>query len=142
MKRYSDNSRMQRFLVVVGCLLIVAGIIGLLNEYLLVEWWRIIVDQARRVCHAAIPIALIVLGAYLMWTSRKGVLGNVVHPKIKASVSRSRNDRRIFGVCGGFARSRSIDSIYVRIAVLLLFVAFPAPVLFLYMLLALVFPLE
>lgn len=142
MRNYSDKPRSQRFLIVLGIALIIGGVVGLLNEYLLVGWWHVFVDNLRMLLHGALPIALIAFGAYLMWASRKGILSGALHPRSKIRLRRSRTDRRLCGVCGGFARSRQIDSIYVRIAVLLIALAFPFATTVVYFLVAVVVPAE
>ena len=125
MRGYHDYPRRNRVAIVFGVILVLIGVGGIVNEYLAVGWWRVFIDQIRDLLAFMLPFALILLGAWLVYASRKGVLVKAVHPKEKRVFARSRSDRRVFGVCGGFAASRQVDVFYVRVAVLLLLLAFP-----------------
>lgn len=56
---------------------------------------------------------------------------------------RSRNDRKIFGVLGGFAEFFGLDPSLIRIAyVLVTFFTLGVPGIFMYLLMAFIIPLE
>lgn len=138
MKSFSEYPQKNRIAIAVGFALIAIGACGLAYEYYSVGWWRRLVDDAHLVVVAAFPIALIVLAACLASTWGRKTLDSVLHSKVKRPIYASRTDRRIAGVCGGFAASRQVNSGFVRLVVLLLFVAFPLTVIVLYSIAAIV----
>ena len=125
MRSYHDYPRKNRIAIVVGTALVVAGVIGAIGSYLRVPWWHDFFDTLTTTLDYALPVALILFCAWIAVLSRKGVLPKIMHPEVKRPLVRSRSDRRVFGVCGGFAASRKIDSFYIRVGALLLLIAFP-----------------
>ena len=135
MKNLSDYPRKERGLIVFGCVLIGIGVIGLVREYISVPWWHAWLNWMHQAFGSMLPVALVLLCVLLFFAGRRGDLNKMLHGP-KKDVHRSRIDRRIFGACGGFARSRGISSTEVRLFVLLLFVAFPIATALIYSLLA------
>lgn len=138
MKSFSDYPQKNRVAIVVGSALVVAGLLGVVFEYFQVPWWHRLLDGAHIALVAAFPLSIIVLAACLASTQGRSALDAMAHPKVKRPVFTSRTDRRIAGVCGGFAASRQVKSGFVRLVVLLLFVAFPLTVVVLYVIAAFV----
>ena len=136
MKSFSDYPQKNRVAIVVGFTLIVAGVLGVVFEYFQVSWWHRLIDGAHLALVAAFPFAIIILAACLASTQGRSSLDAMVHPKVKRPVFTSRTDRRIAGVCGGIAASRQVKAGFVRLIVLLLFVAFPLTVTVLYVIAA------
>lgn len=136
MKSFSDYPQRNRVAIVVGCALVAAGVLGVVFEYFQVPWWHRLIDGAHFVLVAAFPFAIIILAACLASAQGRSSLDAMVHPKAKRPVFTSRTDRRIAGVCGGIAASRQVKAGFVRLIVLLLFVAFPLAVIVLYVIAA------
>ena len=135
MKSFFDYPRKSRIMIVAGSLLLLFGICGLAYEYHSVQWWHLLVDRVHLAIVAMFPIVVILLGACLASRSGREMLDELLHPKAKRPVHRSREDRRVMGLCGGFAESRQANSSFVRLIVLLLFAAFPTTVLIVYLIL-------
>lgn len=137
MKSFSDYPQRNRIAIAVGGALVVAGVLGVVFEYFRVPWWHRLIDGAHVALVAAFPFAIIILAACLASTLGRSSLDALVHPRVKRPIFTSRTDRRIAGVCGGIAASRQVKSGFVRLIVLLLFVAFPLTVVVLYTIAAL-----
>lgn len=125
MKSFSDYPRKNRIAIIAGSALILAGAYGLAREYFLVDWWHVVVDRAHYALVACFPFAIIILAACIAGPSGRKAIDEIVHSKAKRPVFASRSDRRVCGICGGFAASRQVDPGFVRLVALLLFVAFP-----------------
>lgn len=136
MKSFSDYPQKNRVAIAVGGVLVATGVFGVVFEYFQVPWWHWLIDGAHLVLVAAFPLAIIILAACLASTQGRSSLDAMVHPKVKRPVFTSRTDRRIAGVCGGIAASRQVKAGFVRLIVLLLFVAFPLTVAVLYVIAA------
>lgn len=126
--------------IIIGFVLIAIGSLGLVEEYGNVAWWRAAVDTAWAITGYIVPIALIVLGIYLVWAARHDKLDGIIHGTHEQALRRSATDKRFAGVCGGIAQYFKVDSMLVRVVVLVLFVAAPLPVLVAYVLLAVILP--
>lgn len=108
-----------------GMILIAIGGMILLDNFGYLNWfdfhlsWRLLV-----------PLLFIVLGAWLLIDHRERIrraeAGPGAGPPNEARIlSRSISDKKILGVCGGFAAYFSVDSAIVRILwLLLLFASF------------------
>lgn len=125
MKNLSDYPREKQTLIILGIVAVCLGVLGLVNGYLSVVWWNMLIRGVVRVVRSLMPAALVGLGILAIWAQRTGRLQGASHPPPKSRAHRSLSDRRILGVCGGIAQSRGMDSMVVRLATLLLFVAFP-----------------
>ncbi len=90
-------------------------------------------------------LLLIVAGALLIYSSYRSRKadeeGYYVHQE-KRRLYRSKDDRKFLGVCAGLAHYWGIDPTIVRIAVLFLFFLFSTVVLCVYLLLAVILPVE
>lgn len=142
MKSLSDYPRRERALIVSGAVLVCLGILGILNGYTVISWWNSLLGVVVHLVRRLLPIALIALGALVIWASRTGRLHDAFHGSSNTRIHRSLYDRRILGVCGGIAQSRHIDSVIVRLAAVLLFIAFPLITTVVYILLAIVMQSE
>ena len=136
MKNFSDYPRRERTVIVAGIVLVCLGVLGLLNGYVAVSWWNYLLGGLVRLVRRLLPVALILLGVLVIWGSRTGRLHNLLHQGSGSGIHRSLTDRRILGVCGGIAQSRNVDSTFVRLAIILIFVAFPLLTTVAYILLA------
>ncbi|MBO4365431.1 MAG: PspC domain-containing protein [Eggerthellaceae bacterium] len=142
MKSLSDYPRRERTLIVLGAVLVCLGVLGILNGYAVISWWNSLLSIIMRVIRSLLPIALIALGALIIWASRTGRLHNAFHTPANTHIHRSLYDRRILGVCGGIAQSRGLDSVIVRLAAVLLFIAFPLVTALVYIILGIVIQSE
>ena len=138
MKSFSDYPRHDRTLIVAGIVFVCVGLLGLGLGYAAIGWWNFLIRTIVRVIRSLLPIALILLGVLIIWAARTGRLHDVFQSDISAGFHRSLIDRRLLGVCGGIAQSRNVDSTIVRLAVILIFVAFPLFTVLAYVLLAIV----
>lgn len=136
MKNFSDYSREKRALIVLGIVIVCLGVLGLFNGYLSVVWWNVLIRGIFRVVRSLMPAALVGLVILAIWAQRTGRLQGALHSPSKNGVHRSLSDRRILGVCGGIAQSHGVDSMVVRLATLLLFIAFPLFTMVAYLILA------
>ena len=135
MKKFSRYTPAARVGIVVGVALIAIGVIGLVvDRASVVLWWTAVCI----VFDALFPVSLVALIVYLIWAYRKEAL--VAQGPRPTNLVRSSVDWRIAGVCGGLARWWAIDSLTVRIIVLLLFAASPALTVFIYLILTLALP--
>ena len=138
MKNYFDYSRGDRTLIVAGIVLVCVGILGLGRGYVAIGWWNFLIGTIVRMVRGLLPIALVLLGILIIWASRTGRLHDVFRGGTSVGLHRSFTDKRILGVCGGIAQSRNVDSTIVRLAVILIFIAFPLLTVLAYVLLAIV----
>lgn len=136
MKGFSDYPRNERSLIVAGIVLVCLGVVGLVNGYVAVSWWNFLLGNVVRAIRGLLPLALVLLGALLIWGSRTGRLQNFLHASGGSGFHRSLTDRRILGVCGGIAQSRNVDATFVRLAVILIAIAFPLLTVVAYVILA------
>lgn len=138
----NKNNRPSQAAIAVGVVLIIVGALNLLDRLIPYEMWVAIGSAVRGVWSIAWPVALVVVGSYLLWAAKKGKLSGFRAARPNGSLRRSRADKRILGVCGGIAYYFGLDSTIVRIAaVVLLFVLTPT-VAVAYLLLALLIPSE
>lgn len=138
MKKFSRYTPAARVGIVVGVALVAIGVIGLVVDRASVVLWWTVIDAVCIVFDALFPVSLVALIVYLIWAYRKEAL--VAQGPRPTNLVRSSVDWRIAGVCGGLARWWAIDSLTVRIIVLLLFAASPALTVFIYLILTLVLP--
>ena len=138
MKKFSRYTPAARVGIVVGVALVAIGVIGLVVDRASVVLWWTAIDAVCIVFDALFPVSLVALIVYLIWAYRKEAL--VAQGPRPTNLVRSSVDWRIAGVCGGLARWWGIDSLTVRIIVLLLFVASPALTVFIYLILTLILP--
>ena len=138
MKKFSRYTPAARVGIVVGVALVAIGVIGLVVDRASVVLWWTVIDAVCIVFDALFPVSLVALIAYLIWAYRKEAL--VAQGPRPTNLVRSSVDWRIAGVCGGLACWWAIDSLTVRIIVLLLFVASPVLTVFIYLILTLILP--
>lgn len=136
---FSEYSRLAQAGIVVGSALLVVGVFGLAGDYAQVDWWHALVDVIGASTNYLLPLSLVGLGVYLLWAAKHDKL-NGLRAEHEGTLARSVTDRRFAGVCGGIAQYLDIDSVVVRIVVLLLFLASPLLALIAYVLLALILP--
>ena len=139
MKRLHDYPARQRTMFWLGAVLVGLGLLGVVTRWLTVDVWRVFVGALGVFFSALFPLAVIGLGAYLIWAYFNGGLKSA-HGSRTESLHRSTTNARIAGVCGGIAEYYGIDPTIVRVCVLLLFLASPPLMLLIYLLLALVIP--
>ena len=137
---FSKQPGSVRFAVVAGVLLIVFGLWRFLAILVPAPLWGRVPHAVQTVMSFAWPVGLIVAGVYLLWAAKTGRLAGFKAGHQGRTFTRSRDDKRLFGVCGGIAYYFGVDSTIVRIlAVLLLIIVF-WPTLIAYFLIALVVP--
>lgn len=137
---FSKQPGSVRFAVVAGVLLIVFGLWRFLAILVPAELWDRVAHAVHTVMSFAWPVGLIVAGAYILWAAKTGRLAGFAAGHQGRTFTRSRDDKRLFGVCGGIAYYFGVDSTIVRIlAVLLLIIVF-WPTLIAYLLIALLVP--
>lgn len=139
MKRLNDYPARQRTMFWLGAVLVGIGLFGVVARWFTVDVWRVFVGALGVFFNALFPLAVIGLGAYLIWAYFNGGLKSA-HGNRTESLHRSTTNARIAGVCGGIAEYYGIDPTTVRVCVLLLFLASPPLMLLIYLLLALVIP--
>ncbi len=139
MKRLNDYPARQRTMFWLGAVLVGIGLFGVVARWFTVDVWRVFVGALGVFFNALFPLAVIGLGAYLIWAYFNGGLKSA-HGNRTESLHRSTTNARIAGVCGGIAEYYGIDPAIVRVCVLLLFLASPPLMLLIYLLLALVIP--
>lgn len=139
MKRLNDYPARQRTMFWLGAVLVGIGLLGVVARWFTVDVWRVFVGALGVFFNALFPLAVIGLGAYLIWAYFNGGLKSA-HGNRTESLHRSATNARIAGVCGGIAEYYGIDPTIVRVCVLLLFLASPPLMLLIYLLLALVIP--
>lgn len=142
MRSFRDYPAKERAVIVFGWSLVLLGILGMVWEYYLVSWWHLLVDQAIRITRGLSPLAIIALVACLAGSWGRSQIACAKRHKPAGPIQASRSDRRILGVCGGFAEARQLDAAFVRTVALLLFVAFPAVVTVVYLVTGLALELE
>lgn len=140
MKKFSEYPLRTRFGIVVGWLLVAAGLVAFAVQSSDFDVWALVAQWLTSLVNIAFPVAIIALGIYLIWLYREGRFDNV-HDHA-GSLHRSSEDRRLAGVCGGVAEYYRVDSTAVRICVLLLFCACPPLMAFIYVMVALILPRE
>ena len=139
MKRLNDYPARQRTMFWLGAVLVGIGLFGVVARWFTVDVWRVFVGALGVFFNALFPLAVIGLGAYLIWAYFNGGLKSA-HGNRTESLHRSTTNARSAGVCGGIAEYYGIDPTIVRVCVLLLFLASPPLMLLIYLLLALVIP--
>ena len=139
MKRLNDYPARQRTMFWLGAVLVGIGLLGVVARWFTVDVCRVFVGALGVFFNALFPLAVIGLGAYLIWAYFNGGLKSA-HGNRTESLHRSTTNARIAGVCGGIAEYYGIDPTIVRVCVLLLFLASPPLMLLIYLLLALVIP--
>lgn len=142
MRALSDFPRRGRVFIIVGSVFVAVGVWGIFNAYFTVPWWFAVLNKMSHVMDRVRPVDIIALVLFLVWATRSGRLRNVFHMDDETPLSRSRTDRKILGVCGGFAQHQGLDSTVIRIAVLLLLIAFPLVTTIVYLLYAAFIQLE
>lgn len=139
MKRLNDYPLRQRTMFWLGAALVAIGLLGVVARWLTVDVWRVFATALGVFFSALFPLAVIALGVYLIWAYFNGGLKSA-HGSRTERLHRSQTNSRIAGVCGGIAEYYGIDPTIVRVCVLLLFLASPAFMLLIYLLLALAMP--
>ncbi len=138
-RHWEHYSRPRRVQAITGVILLAVGIVALLVIYAGVWWWTLFVGIVAGILDVVFPCAMLALVVYLVWAWRKGKLASSSAGE-RGTLRASTSDKRIAGVCGGLAEYLRIDSMVVRIVVLLLFVGSPLLTAFLYFILALALP--
>lgn len=123
--RFQECSSRERAWIVFGAALVVCGVVLILATY--TNWWSVFFVWLRRISRLAIPVALLGLGAYVIWGARQNRFDSLFSgaTRPQGSLTRSKTDVRIAGVCGGIAQYFRIDSVLVRIIAVLLAIASP-----------------
>lgn len=142
MRALADYPRKGRVLIIAGSVFVAVGAWGIFNAYFTVPWWNAVLNKMSRVMDRVRPVDIVALVVFLVWATRSGRLRNVFRANGESPLSRSRTDRKIMGLCGGFAQHQGLDSTVIRIAVLLLLIAFPLFTTVIYLLLAVFIQLE
>lgn len=138
-RRWGRYSLPRRVIAVAGGVLIAVGLIAILVISGSVWWWGLLLSLFVSMLNILFPVALVILLAYSIWAWRRGGfrgVGTVPGSRLHAS----ETDKRIAGVCGGIAEYWHIDSMLVRIIVLMLFAVSPLLMIFVYLVLALAIP--
>ena len=99
-------------LLIVGALIVGYGVVRLL-PLLLGPWWNHVSEYATWASRLSQPLLLILLGVIFVYLARRGGFTGS-----SGKLTRSRHDRRISGVAGGFASYLGIDSTIVRLALI------------------------
>lgn len=99
-------------LLIVGALIVGYGVVRLL-PLLLGPWWGYVNEYATWASRLSQPLLLILLGAIFVYLARRGSFTGS-----SAKLTRSRRDRRISGVAGGFASYLGIDPTIVRLVLI------------------------
>ena len=139
MKRLSEYPARQRTMFWLGAALVALGLLGVVARWFTIDVWQVFVSALDVFFNALFPLAVIGLGAYLIWAYFNGGLKSARGSRTE-NLHRSATNTRIAGVCGGIAEYYGIDPTIVRVCVLLLFLASPPLMLLIYLLLALVMP--
>ena len=123
--KFSECSSRDRAWIVIGAVLVVLGVAMLLGTY--TTWWTALFGLIRRISRLAVPIALIAVGAYVVWGARNNRFAHLFARSglRRENLTRSVSDYRIAGVCGGIAQYFDIDSMFVRVVAVLLAIASP-----------------
>ncbi len=139
--RFRECSKNEQAWIVFGSILVALGAVLLLGGF--ATWWTQAFAWLRQLSRVMVPLALLVVGIYVVWASRKGKFSSVFD-RMQAGrmggevLERSKSDTRIAGVCGGIAQYFGIDSTIVRVIAVLLGFASPLLTLLTYAILALV----
>ncbi len=138
--RFRDCTKNEQAWIVFGGVLVVLGIVLLMGG--LNTWWSNALVWMRQLSRLVIPLALLAVGIYVVWASRKGKFAHVFERSqagrgTTAVFERSKSDYRVAGVCGGIAQYFGIDSTIVRTIAVLLGFASPLLTLVTYLILAL-----
>ena len=118
-----------------GLILVLLGVfmLGGAVPFMGWNWW----PGTRFHASQGIPIALILVGIYLLYTFGRQPSDDT--PGAERRVYRSRTERKIGGVCGGIAEYLNLDPTLIRVAWVLAIVFYGAGLL-LYLILLVVIP--
>lgn len=125
--------------LIAGAALVIFGVFNLLDRFFGSSWWGTIERIADTFASFAWPIALIAVGAYLIWAASTGKFKGATIDTSRP-FRRSSYDKRIAGVCGGVAQYINIDSTIVRVVAVILLVMAPGITFLTYMVAAVLMP--
>lgn len=125
MKGFSHYPKSTQVAIIVGAGCVLFGIWRLFGVAFGFGWWAVIQKTIGTVLSYLWPVALICSGVYVVWAARSGRLKGVANVDWKKPFGRSVTDRRIAGVCGGIAQFLGVDSTFVRVLAVILFVVAP-----------------
>lgn len=111
------NGKHSEAALVVGGIMVALGIL-LLVQRGAPEVWAGMSAALQMVANVAWPVCIIAAGVILIYAARKGTLTS----QRGSRVYRSRDNRRLGGVCGGIAEHFSMNAVFVRILAVVLFV--------------------
>lgn len=140
-KKSSQRPKSVQLAIIAGAVLILFGAFKLLDQFFGSSWWGTIEQIARTFASIAWPIALILIGGYLIWAASTGKFKGATFDSSRP-LRRSVYDKRIAGVCGGIAQYFNIDSTIVRVVVLILLIMVPSAVFLTYLAAAVLMPKE
>ena len=122
--------------ILIGILLVIYGA-WQLAERIFAPWWGSISRVLSAVAGIAWPVAIIVVGLLVIYAVRQGKL-HVAGQRLM----RSTSNRKIAGVCGGFAAYLGIDAVFVRIMWIVLLFASLGTALLIYLICWVIIPEE
>lgn len=125
MNRFSHYPKSTQIAIIVGAGCVLFGVWRLFGVAFGFGWLTVIQKVIGAVFSYLWPLALICSGIYVVWAARAGRLKGVTDVDWKKPFGRSVVDKRICGVCGGIAQFFSIDSTFVRVLAVVLFVVAP-----------------
>jgi phage shock protein PspC (stress-responsive transcriptional regulator) len=94
-----------------GLVLVAMGVLLWAGQFRFVYWPMI--PGVRLDSRDFVPLALLLVGVYLLYTFGRSASGRVLSGERR--LYRSRDDRKIGGVCGGIAEYFQIDTTLVRV---------------------------
>lgn len=136
----NKHSRPQQAAIVIGIALILFGMWGLIDAVLPAWIWTMLGAAVHTMWRILWPVALVVAGAYLLWGVKAGKFAGFSQRGSSHPLRRSRDDKRLLGVCGGIAYYFGIDSTVVRVMAVIMLVLFPPSALVAYLVIALLIP--
>lgn len=125
MNRFSHYPKSTQIAIIVGAGCVLFGVWRLFGVAFGFGWWTAIQKAIGAVFSYLWPLALICSGVYVVWAARTGRLKGMADVDWKKPFGRSVVDKRISGVCGGIAQFLGIDSTFVRVLAVILFVIAP-----------------
>lgn len=140
MKQFSQYPRSSQAGIIVGVAFVAFGLFRLATMGHGPQWWTEFVRAAGRVIDLLWPVALMVVGGLILWAGLTGRLDGLLQGRFNPPLRRSRTDSRLLGVCGGLAHFFGVNSVIVRVVVVLLMFVSPWFCLVAYVVAALLMP--
>ncbi|MEF9841747.1 MAG: PspC domain-containing protein [Raoultibacter sp.] len=138
--KFSHYSKSAQLGIVVGSGFVIFGVWRMAIRGFGDSWWVSLRQTVEIFFDYAWPIALVAVGAYLLWAGKTGKLEGTLSGHVNPPLGRSSLDKRFAGVCGGLAHFIGIDVTIVRVVMVILFFASPWFCLLAYALAALFMP--